>query len=99
MKMVQSRKIKDANSTYKEKINYFITTYWLISYIDSIKEALWYCKKTCKQFALAGICDKIFLLMTKCKILHGNHCFGVNYQTLGVLRKNMNIPIHYIVWL
>ena len=40
MKMVQSRKVKDSKSTYKENNTSSITTYRLIVEINTIKEAL-----------------------------------------------------------
>ena len=39
MKMVQSRKVKDAKSTYKEKVTSVINPYQLVGDIQRIKEA------------------------------------------------------------
>ena len=59
MKIVQSRKVKDAKSIYKENITSTITPYQLVGDIQGIKEALWDHNKTRKNYSMAGICDRI----------------------------------------
>ena len=99
MNMVQSRKVKYAKSTYKERIVSIITSYPLVGEIQGIEEALWDRNKTCEKFSLAGLRDRMCLLMTRCRIICCESFFVVNYQILGVLGKQMKSPIHYIVWL
>ena len=98
MNMVQSRKVKYAKSTYKEKIISAITPYWFIGYIQRIKEAWWERNKKFKNYSLDGLFDRMYFLMTKCGILRGKSLVGENYQVLGILLKYTKIPIHYIVW-
>ena len=69
MKMVQSRRVKYANSTYKENITSAITPYQLVGDIQGIKEALWYLNNKCKKYSLARLRDRMCFLITKCGIL------------------------------
>ena len=75
MKMVQSRKVKYSKSTYKENITFAITPYQLVGNIQGIKESLWDHKKTCKNYSLSGICDRMYFLMAKWGILRGESLF------------------------
>ena len=75
MKMVQSRKVKNVKSTYKENITSAITPYQLVGEIQGIEEALWGRNNKCNKYSLAGLHDRICFLMTKCGILHGESLF------------------------
>ena len=69
MKMIQSRKVKYAKSTNKENTTSAITPYPLVREIQRIEEDLWECNKKFKTYSLAGLRDRMCLLMTKCGIL------------------------------
>ena len=75
MNMVQSRKVKYVNITYKENITSMINPYKLVGEIQGAEEALWDRKNKCKKDSLAGIHNRICFLMTKCRILHGESLF------------------------
>ena len=59
MKMVQSRKVKYVNSTYKENITSAITPYQFVGDIQWIEEALWELNKKRKNYSLAGLRDRM----------------------------------------
>ena len=75
MNVVQSSKVKDSKSIYKEKITSSITPYWLVWEVQWIKEALWERKNKFKEFALSGIHDSMCFLMTECRIICGKLLF------------------------
>ena len=87
MKMIQSRKLKDAKSTCKENITSAVNPYQLVGEIQRTEEALWERNKKCKRYSLAGLCDMMCFLMTKYGIPCGKSFFRMNYQNFGILWK------------
>ena len=75
MKMVQSIKVKCANSTYKENITSVITPSLLVGEIQRIKKALWESNNKFKNYLLAGIHYRMCFLMDKYGILCGKSLF------------------------
>ena len=75
IKMVHSRKVKDAKSTYKENITSVITPYQLVGDIQGIREYFLDLNKACKKYSLAGLHDRMCFLMNKCGILRSESFF------------------------
>ena len=65
MKMVQSRKVKYAKSTYKENITFDINPYKLVGEIQRTKEYWRECNNKCKKYSLDSLCDRMRFLINK----------------------------------
>ena len=92
MNMVQSRKVKYVNITYKENITSMINPYKLVGEIQGTEEALWDRKNKCKKDSLAGIHNRICFLMTKCRILHGESLFRCDLSDFWDFMKTDEDP-------
>ena len=99
VKMVHSRKVKYANSAYKEKITSSINPYRFIREINRIEEALWYHNKTCKKFAMACLCNSMCFLMTKYVILCSKSLIWCELSDFwGFMKTYEKIhPLHFVV--
>ena len=82
-KMVQSRRVKYAKSTYRENITSVITPYQLVGDIQGIEEVLWDRNNKCKNYSLAGLRDRMCFLMTKCGIIFSKSLFWRELSDFG----------------
>ena len=99
MKMIQSREVKYAKSTNKENTTSAITPYPLVREIQRIEEDLWECNKKCKTYSLAGLRDRMCLLMTKCGILRVGSLFWCELSDFWYFMTTDEEPhpLHYVV--
>ena len=99
IKMVQSSKVKDDKSTYKENITSAITSNQLIGDIQGIEETLLDRNNTCKTFSLDGLHNRMCFLMTKFRILRGKSLFWCELSDFWVFKKTYVDPhaLHCVV--